>query len=386
MEHVIIIGGGGTAAALAHDLVLRGFKVSLFERGALLSGTSGRHHGLLHSGARYAVHDPETARECIVENRILRRIAAASIEQNDGLFLATEDADLAYKTTFLENCSALDIPTREITPQQARAIEPALNPELKLAVQVPDATMDAWRLPLQFLASAKANGADIHHFSEVIGIHQKAGVVSGVRILDHKSSKTYDLQGDVVVNATGAWSGKISTMVGINVPIQPAPGIMVAVNARLTNMVINRLQPAGQGDIVVPQRGLSIVGTSFWLTDDPDVTEFPRDHIQKMISLGAELVPAVQHTPLHSTWLAVRPLLGNAAAEHAQMNSRTFECYDHKRRDNIEGLLSIIGGKATTMRAMAEKTADLICRKTGRDIACQTRETKLLHYRMFYKS
>jgi glycine/D-amino acid oxidase-like deaminating enzyme len=52
MEHIVIIGGGGTGAALAHDLVLRGFQVSLFERGELLSGTTGRHHGLLHSGGR----------------------------------------------------------------------------------------------------------------------------------------------------------------------------------------------------------------------------------------------------------------------------------------------------------------------------------------------
>ena len=49
MEHVIIIGGGGTGAALAHDLALRGFQVTLFEKGELLSGATGRHHGLLHS-------------------------------------------------------------------------------------------------------------------------------------------------------------------------------------------------------------------------------------------------------------------------------------------------------------------------------------------------
>ena len=61
MEHIVIIGGGGTGAALAHDLALRGFQVSLFERGELLSGTTGRHHGLLHSGGRYAVDDPPAA-------------------------------------------------------------------------------------------------------------------------------------------------------------------------------------------------------------------------------------------------------------------------------------------------------------------------------------
>ena len=84
MEHIVIIGGGGTGAALAHDLVLRGFQVSLFERGELLSGTTGRHHGLLHSGGRYAVDDPVAAKECIRENKILRRIAPRQSNKTTG--------------------------------------------------------------------------------------------------------------------------------------------------------------------------------------------------------------------------------------------------------------------------------------------------------------
>jgi glycerol-3-phosphate dehydrogenase len=83
--HVVIVGGGGTGAALAHDLVLRGLAVTLVERGEVTSGTTGRHHGLLHSGARYAVKDAESAVECIDENRILRRIAPGSFEENGGL-------------------------------------------------------------------------------------------------------------------------------------------------------------------------------------------------------------------------------------------------------------------------------------------------------------
>ena len=63
--HVLIVGGGGTGGALAHDLALRGVKVTLVERGEFTSGTTGRHHGLLHSGARYAVNDQESAIECI---------------------------------------------------------------------------------------------------------------------------------------------------------------------------------------------------------------------------------------------------------------------------------------------------------------------------------
>src|SRR5210317_928140 len=145
MEHIVIIGGGGTGAALAHDLVLRGFQVSLFERGELLSGATGRHHGLLHSGGRYAVSDPVAAAECIRENNILRHIAPAAIEPNDGLFLALSDKDMDYRPAFLENCKQCGISTEELSPNHALAIEPALHPDLKAAIRVPDATLDAWR-------------------------------------------------------------------------------------------------------------------------------------------------------------------------------------------------------------------------------------------------
>ena len=385
MEHIVIIGGGGTGAAIAHDLVLRGFKVSLFERGELLSGTTGRHHGLLHSGARYAVHDPSAARECIQENKILRQIAPEAIEPNDGLFVALDAADLAYKPEFLDNCGACGIQARELDPGQAIAMEPELNPDLKSAVQVPDATMDAWRLPLHFFATARANGARFHNFSEVVGFYQTKGTVTGIRVLDHHNHREYDVQADLFINAAGAWAGKIGAMAGIELSILPGPGVMVAVNARLTNMVINRLHKAGEGDIIVPQRRLSILGTSIWLTDDPDQVKLPGDHEQKMIDLCARLVPSVKKAKVHSTWFAIRPLMAGAQKDDPYAISRDFACVDHQETDHLSGLVSVIGGKATTLRLMAEKTADLICRLTGREIACKTKTVKLLNYRRFYK-
>lgn len=385
MEHIVIIGGGGTGAALVHDLVLRGFQVSLFERGELLSGTTGRHHGLLHSGGRYAVDDPVAAKECIRENNILRHIAPEAIEQNDGLFVALNDTDMNYRPLFLEQCGHCEIPTEELTAAQALAIEPALHPDLKAAIRVPDATLDAWRLPLHFYATAKANGARIHNFSQAIGFHKSDGTITGVRIFNHQTEREYDVQGDLFVNAAGAWAGKICALAGIQLPVQPGPGVMVAVNARLTNMVINRLQKAGEGDIIVPQRDLSVLGTTLWLAKDPDRIKLPPNHVQKIMELCAQMVPAVKETAIRSVWCASRPLIEQKQAQEPQQISRTFDCYDHKQRDNLEGLISIIGGKATTLRAMAEKTADLICRKTGRDIACKTTTEKLLHYRHFYK-
>ena len=385
MEHIIIIGGGGTGAALAHDLTLRGFKVSLFERGELLSGATGRHHGLLHSGARYAVHDPVAAQRCIEENRILRKIAPEALEHNGGLFVALTDVDMDYRKAFLAGCRHCGIDVKEISPDQARSLEPELSPDLRGAIHVPDASMDAWRLPLHFFASAKSNGAAIHSFCEVVRFNKSANAVTGVRICDYKTHREYDVSGDLVVMAAGSWSGKLAAMAGVEVPVQPGPGVMVAVKSRLTHKVINRLHPAGVGDIVVPQRGLSILGTSLWLADDPDALEIPPGHVQQMIDLCAEMVPAIKDTPVHSAWVAARPLIADAATRDPQSISRTFGCYDHREKDNLEGLMSIIGGKATTLRAMAEKTADLICQKTGRDIPCRTRETKLLHYRHFFK-
>ena len=93
---VLIIGGGATGGGAALDLAPRGLRVALVERADLTDGTSGRYHGLLHSGGRYAVRDPESARECIEENRILRRILPHAIEDTGGLFITTPDDDQTY--------------------------------------------------------------------------------------------------------------------------------------------------------------------------------------------------------------------------------------------------------------------------------------------------
>ncbi|WCB47372.1 FAD-dependent oxidoreductase [Nitratidesulfovibrio vulgaris] len=389
MEHIAIIGGGGTAAALAHDLVLRGFAVSLFERGEFFSGATGRHHGLLHSGGRYAVNDKEAARECIEENRLLRTLVPEAIEQNGGLFVAMDDEDMDYLPVFVESCAECGIPTRQMSGDAARELEPALSASVRAAVQVPDATFDAWRLPLPFLATARANGAQTHHFTEVVGVHTRAGAVHGLRVRDIRLGKERDVAADVVINAAGAWAGNIAALAGIEVPIQPGPGVLVAIEGRVTEMVINRMRRPGEGDIIVPQRILSVLGTSLWLADDPDRLSIPEEHVQRMVDNCSHMVPACADRPRRSAWSAARPLIRDPGASRLQDISRTFDCYDHGKRDGVRGFFSIIGGKAMTLRAMAEKTADVICASLGLDAGahpCRTRTTPLLPYRAFYRS
>src|SRR5947209_3724900 len=138
VPHVIVIGAGSTGAATAHDLALRGFRVTVIERGEVASGTTGRNHCLLHSGGRYCITDQESARECITENLILRSIMPDLLELNDGLFVAVTEADLAFKEQFLEGCAACYIPAREIPIKHALQVEPFLNPKALATVQVPD--------------------------------------------------------------------------------------------------------------------------------------------------------------------------------------------------------------------------------------------------------
>src|SRR5512133_3293252 len=131
--HAIIIGAGFTGTATAHDLALRGCDVTVVERGDICNGTSGRTHGLLHSGGRYAVKDQESAVECIDENMILRKIVPQVIEPNGGLFIALNDSDLEYAKKFVECCELCHIPVEEIKPQQLLRMEPNVNPKTLLA-------------------------------------------------------------------------------------------------------------------------------------------------------------------------------------------------------------------------------------------------------------
>lgn len=391
--HVVVIGGGATGAGVAHDLALRGLRVTLVERGELTSGTTGRHHGVLHSGGRYAVSDRESATECIRENTILRRIAPGSFEENGGLFVAVTDDDMDYLAPFLDACEACGISATVHKPEEALRFEPNLNPDVKIVVAVPDATVDPMRLVLRFFATAQRNGAELRTFTEVTGLARANGTVTGVLARDLVGERDYELPADIVVNAAGPWSGQVGTMAGVDVPMQLSPGVLLAVRGRYCGRVLNRLHKPGDGDIILPQRGLSVIGTSSWVVEDPDVPPVPADHVALMYSEGAKLVPAIASAERRSAWSAVRPLVAPGAADTAVPGaettgrelSRTFQCFDHKQTDGVEGLVTITGGKATTLRAMGQAAADVVCQKLGIEAVCRTAQTVLAPHSAYYQ-
>lgn len=380
---VAIVGGGGTGAALAYDLSLRGFMVTLVEKGELTSGTTGRHHGQLHSGARYAVGDRLIARECMDETLTLRRIVPDAIEYNGGIFAALSDDEADYAATFIEACQESGIPAREVPVGQARSWEPAINPAARRTVWVPDGAFDAYRVPMAFFAAARRLGAVMRPFTEAVGIDVAAGTARAVIVRPAGSTHDERIECEYVVNAAGAWAGSVGALAGLDVPITPAPGTMVAVRGRVADMVISRLAPPGDGDIIVPQRGLSIIGTTQRRVDDPDVILPNDDDVRFLLSRADELAPGFSARAVHAVWAAARPLAGRTSGDGRNI-SRDFMVLDHQP-EGVAGMATLIGGKATVLRAMAQQAADHVCAVAGFDEPCRTRDFVLPSWRDYYR-
>lgn len=381
VPRVVVVGGGVTGAAVAYDLAQRGLRVTLLERGSIGSGTSGRTHGLLHSGCRY-VRDPEVARECYLENVTLRRIAPFLFEKNGGLFVAVTEEDLEYRERFLEGCERAGIPVKEISVEEALRLEPMLNPEVKAAVAVPDGTFDPLKVIYSFLASAKRYGAEIRPYSEVVGIRVRRGEVAGVEVFDKVSLRRYVLEADFVVNAAGPWAGRVARLAGVEVPVTPSPGVMVAFDGRLGNMVFNHMNPPSDGDIIIHQRGISVAGTTSWVVEDPDGVEAPRSHVELIVRRAAEMAPAAARLPIRAVYVSSRPLLGEARGSGRGV-SRSFEVFDHEA-EGVAGFATVAGGKFTTARLMAEKAGDLVAEKLGVEARSRTAVEPLTPYWLYF--
>src|SRR5260370_1328092 len=214
VSHVIVMGGGCTGAATAHDLALRGLHVTVIERGEVASGTTGRNHCLLHSGARYCVTDQESAIECVEENTILRNIMPDLLELNDGLFVAVREEDLAFKERFLEGCAACHIPAHDIPVKHALEMEPFLNPKTLATVQIPDGVFEPFRFCLAFLATARLNGAVVRTYTEVEELICSGKIVTGLKAKDFRTCKCATPGARARMSQSGAAACEVSRPFG----------------------------------------------------------------------------------------------------------------------------------------------------------------------------
>lgn len=382
---VIIIGGGITGAGTARDCALRGLKVLLIERGDIADGATGRNHGLLHSGARYAVKDAESAQECIRENKILRRIASACIEDTGGLFITLpEDADtgygLDYQARFIDACRDAGIEAEAVSPREALTMEPSANPRLIGAVKVPDGSVDPFRLCAANVLDAQLHGAEILTRHEISSFIMDGDRVIGVEAYDKATGTAGRYFADVTVNAAGIWGHHIASLAGISLNMYPAKGALLVFGHRVNNMVLNRCRKSADGDILVPGCSVTVIGTTstkipFEECDDIHVT---REEVELLLREGCALAPSLATTRILRAYGGVRPLVADDSDPTGRNISRGIVCLDHESRDGIKGLVTITGGKLMTYRLMAEQAADAVCRKLGVNTACTTATTPLV--------
>ena len=371
---VVVIGGGSTGTAVLRDAALRGLRAILVEKNDLASGTTGRNHGLLHSGARYAVRDQESARECIRENRVLKRVARHCVEDTGGLFVTLAGDDPAYHDKLVESCRSADIDCREIGVQEALRTEPNLNRAVTRALWVPDATIDPFRLAASTLLGAVEAGAAAYTHTEVVRLLREGDRVVGVACLDRKRNEPFEVRARIVVNASGIWGQRVCETAGIELAMFPDKGSLVIVDYRINSVVINRSRPPADGDIFVPGDTVSLIGTTsrkipYEGIDDLGVDE---DEIVVLLTEGEKLIPNVSRTRILRAYSGVRPLVDLSGDRDGRNLSRKIVVLDHEERDGLRGLVTVAGGKLITARLMAETTTDLVCRKLGVNAACTT--------------
>lgn len=371
---VIIIGGGATGAGTLRDCSLRGLKAVLIERSDIATGATGRNHGLLHSGARYAVTDQESARECISENQILRKIARHCVDETDGFFISLPEDDLSFQSKFVESCRTAGIRADVIDPKEALALEPSMNPTAIGAVRVPDGSIDPFRLTASNIRDAKAHGATVLTYHLVTKLIKSQDAIVGVEVRNQRNGEVSEIHAPIVVNACGIWGAHLAQMAGVRISMFPAKGALLIYGHRVNKIVLNRCRKPADADILVPGDTICLIGTTS--------TKVPYDTIDDMHVLpeeveilrkGAqELAPILEQTRIMRCYAGVRPLVASDDDPSGRSVSRGIVLFDHEKRDGLKGFITITGGKLMTYRLMAEMATDLICKKLHINKKCET--------------
>jgi glycerol-3-phosphate dehydrogenase len=377
---VLVIGGGATGAGVLRDLARRGLRGLLVERGDFGTGTSGRFHGLLHSGGRYAVKDPAAAAECIAENQVLRRIVPSAIEDTGGYFVATPDDPDDYVGKFQGACLKAGIDCEEVKLADAFHREPALNPKIRRVFRVPDGSIDGWELIAANLADARGLGSEAWLYHEVVGFELVGERIVSARVADVRSGSITAVHPRFVVAAAGAWTGKVAALAGVQVSMTPGKGVMLVYNQRMTDTVVNRCHMPSDGDIFVPIHTVAILGTTDVRVPEPEDDVVTRADVEHLTIEGEKIFPRLREMRLLRTYAGVRPLYQPPAAAQTTENrsvSRAHVVIDHNERDGVDNFVSIVGGKLTTYRLMAQDTVDVLAGRLGLNQKSTTAETPL---------
>ena len=187
-----------------------------------------------------------------------------------------------------------------------------------------------------------------------------------------------------MVNAAGAWAGEVGRMAGVPLTMIAGKGVMVVMASRYVRGVVNACRKPADGDIIVPQHEVAILGTTSEQVPSADDISVPPADVDRMIDMCAQMVPALASGRVLRAFAGSRPLYvaeppadGGDGGGDTREVSRNFTVIDHPRLDGLDNMYSIVGGKLTTCRQMAEAVVDRLAERMGVTEPCRT-ATELL--------
>ena len=372
---VLVIGGGAVGAGVLRDLALRGVDALLLEQGDFCIGASGGNQGMLHSGARYAVSDPASARECSKESQILRSVAGHCIDDCGGIFVSLPGDDPDYPKEFLKGCAKAGVSVDALDIREALRREPGLSNRIEFAAAVADASIDAFSLTLSNIESARNAGAKALNYQRVVKMKRGKETVEEVQYQDAISGEMKRIKPEVVINAAGAWSAGIASLAQLHLPLALDSGSMVVVDGRQTRGLINRLRMPSDGDIIVPSHSATILGTTSVSAQDPKKVKPTIGEVELLRKECSQMLPALESCRMVRAYARVRPLVDEGSK--GRDATRSFSVVAHSGA-GVDNMISLVGGKLTTYRLVAEKAVDAVARLLGERGICRTAKEPLL--------
>jgi glycerol-3-phosphate dehydrogenase len=205
-----------------------------------------------------------------------------------------------------------------------------------------------------------------------------SGRITEALLRDRLSGESVTVVPRMVVSATGAWAGQVGRLADVDLRVILSKGSLLVASSRLVRAVVNRCRPPASGDILVPGGPVTLLGTTSVETADPSDTSSAEEEVTLLRDEAAKLVPAAGRARILRAFAGVRPLYQQTGpAADGRAVSRGHAVIDHLARDGLGGMVSIVGGKLTTYRKMAEDVCAVVCRQLGVDEPCRTAELPL---------
>lgn len=387
MFDVVVIGGGINGTGIARDASRRGLEVALFEREDWGAGTTGGSTRMVHGGLRYLLYDIPTTRHSSEDAGRIRRIAPHvtwripflwPLFPGKRFFTEATEAFLSAYDPHARRKGGL--PHARLSAAQARELEPGLAPEVNGALTLDEWGCDVFRLAALNALDARECGAELHSHVEVVDLLRSGSAVRGVRVRDRLNGRTWEVEARVVVNAAGPWAGQVAGLADARVAMRPGKGIHVTFERRIGNYGLILEGVDGRVMFLVPHGAETIVGTTD--TDyygDPIHADLDihRDEVAYVIEAAARALPQAREWRPIRAWAGVRNTLFEWGVDSDDL-SRRHEVLDHSLRDNVGGLLSVLGGKLAAYRVQSEEAVDLAMRKLQRPVVPCTTGERLL--------